>query len=587
MPAASASPSGETASFYWETVRQEENLSYHPTLIHAPDRWLWSGLFAPVQMDYAIEVSALAVTAEPSRLKVYLQGSTDFSANPDHHVRLYINDLFVGEGSWNGKEPYQLDADVAAGILHDGDNTLTIENVGDTEAQYSMVMLNRFELTYPRRLESVGGRLEGAFSHSGTAEVVDISLQALLLERGATEGSWTWLTGAEPTSSGIRFRVEADHHYMAVGIDAVQRVTEIQRPRKARLKTDRHLADLVMVGPRAFLPAAWPLMDHRRNQGLKVKAVAIEDVFSEFGFGEEHPKAIKDFLAYAYHNWEQGPRYVLLLGDATYDFKNELGSDSVNQVPPLMVMTSYLETASDPAYGAVNGDDLLPDLAIGRLPAGTVDELQTMVQKILDWETNGSSFLGKAVLVTDNPDAAGNFVANAETLASTVLAGQELVKIYLSQLGTAVTKSQIQQAFNDGSSLMNYIGHGGIQLWADEDILNTADVVDFAPQSQQPLLLTMNCLNGYFHFPYFNAMAEELLKADGKGVVAAFSPSGLSLNYAAHEFHKVLLDELVNGGHRRLGDAVLAAQSRYADWGALPEMLAIYHLFGDPSMRLQ
>jgi hypothetical protein len=106
-------------------------------------------------------------------------------------------------------------------------------------------------------------------------------------------------------------------------------------------------------------------------------------------------------------------------------------------------------------------------------------------------------------------------------------------------------------------------------------------------QSQQPMLLTMNCLNGYFHFPYFNAMAEELLKADGKGVVAAFSPSGLSLNYAAHEFHKALLDEIVNGGHQRLGDAVLAAQARYADWGALPEMLAIYHLFGDPALVLR
>jgi hypothetical protein len=374
---------------------------------------------------------------------------------------------------------------------------------------------------------------------------------------------------------------------MAVGLDAVRRVTELRRPRKARLKTDRHVADLVMVGPREFLPAARPLIDHRRNQGLKVKAVAIEDVFSEFGFGEQHPKAIKDFLAYAYHNWQQGPRYVLLLGDATYDFKNELGSDSVNRVPPLMVMTSYLETASDPAYGAVNGQDLLPDLAIGRLPAASVDELQGMVTKILDWEANGSSFFGKAVLVTDNPDQAGNFVADAETLASTVLSSQELVKIYLSQLGTAATKNQIQQAFNDGSSLMSYIGHGGIQLWADEDILNTADVVDLSLQSQQPMLLTMNCLNGYFHFPYFNAMAEELLKADGKGVVAAFSPSGLSLNYAAHEFHKALLDELVNGGHSRLGDAVLAAQARYADWGALPEMLAIYHLFGDPTMTLQ
>jgi hypothetical protein len=43
----------------------------------------------------------------------------------------------------------------------------------------------------------------------------------------------------------------------------------------------------------------------------------------------------------------------------------------------------------------------------------------------------------------------------------------------------------------------------------------------------------------------------------------------------------------MNGNHQRLGDAVLAAQSAYAETGAFPEMLVIYHLFGDPAMRLK
>jgi hypothetical protein len=80
---------------------------------------------------------------------------------------------------------------------------------------------------------------------------------------------------------------------------------------------------------------------------------------------------------------------------------------------------------------------------------------------------------------------------------------------------------------------------------------------------------------------------EELLKAEGKGVLGAFSPSGLSLNASAHIYHRALLKELLHQGHTRLGDAVLAAQEAYADSGALPEMLAIYHLFGDPAMKIQ
>ena len=96
----------------------------------------------------------------------------------------------------------------------------------------------------------------------------------------------------------------------------------------------------------------------------------------------------------------------------------------------------------------------------------------------------------------------------------------------------------------------------------------------------------MNCLNGYFHFPYFDSLAEALLKENDKGVIAAISPSGLSLNAPAHRYHKALLQELVSGQHQRLGDAVLAAQKAYANTGAFPELLSIYHLFGDPASSI-
>ena len=97
----------------------------------------------------------------------------------------------------------------------------------------------------------------------------------------------------------------------------------------------------------------------------------------------------------------------------------------------------------------------------------------------------------------------------------------------------------------------------------------------------------MNCLNGYYHFPFFSSLSEALVKAEDKGAIAAFSPSGLSLNGPAHLYHQALLQELVNGSHERLGDAVLAAQEAYAETGAFPELLAIYHLLGDPALSLR
>jgi hypothetical protein len=255
-------------------------------------------------------------------------------------------------------------------------------------------------------------------------------------------------------------------------------------------------------------------------------------------------------------------------------------------LPGFPVRTSYLWTVSDPAYASVNGEDLLPDIAIGRLPAGSLDEAQRMVEKILSYENGGGSLDGPAVLVADNADLAGNFEANADEIASTLLASRNPTKIYYSLEGLN-TRTKIRQAFDDGASLMSYVGHGGTAVWATENIFNYQDVATLQAQPQQPLLLTLNCLNGFFQFPPFNSLSEELLKAEGKGVVAAFSPSGLSVNDPAHLFHKALLTEILSGRHERIGDALLAAQEAYAQTGAFPELLSIYHLFGDPALGIR
>ena len=123
-------------------------------------------------------------------------------------------------------------------------------------------------------------------------------------------------------------------------------------------------------------------------------------------------EAIREFVSYAYHYW-RAPRlrYVLLLGDATYDFKDYLGTGVENQLPPLLVRTSYLWTASDPAFAAVHGTDVLPDLAIGRLPASSSSELSSMISKILDYERGAARRDGLFVLAADNADAPAFAVA--------------------------------------------------------------------------------------------------------------------------------------------------------------------------------
>jgi hypothetical protein len=567
-------------------MEREENRFYQAGLVDAPDLWLWDVLFAPATKSYTFEVANLAHPTDGSRLSVWLQGASDFDADPDHHVRVYVNGSLVGEDRWEGKEPRGIVAELLPGILQDGRNVLELESVSDTGAPYSMVFLDRFSVEYPRQLLGDAGRLEGTWTKSGTATVAGVGSPAHVLD--VTEEPPRWLShSVSPAAGAVSFRAEAGRRYLVASQGAVFR-PEVRRASSSGLKRERTGAEYLVIGPREFLTEAGLLLDLRRRQGLRAKAVAVEDVYEEFGFGEMSPEAIHRFLAYAYHRWPApSVRYVLLLGDASYDYKDYLGTGVANRVPALLVKTSFLWTASDPTLAAVNGDDILPDLAVGRLPAASRAELRAMIEKIVAYETGEASLSQALVLVADDADQAGDFVTDAEEIAGGVLAGSDVRKLYLHELGAAAMRRGILEAFDEGASLMSYVGHGGIHLWAQENIFNTSDLASLSTQSQQPLLVTMNCLNGYFHFPYFNSLAEEALKAEGRGAIAAFSPSGLSVNEPAHLFHRALLSEVFNGDHERLGDAVLAAQEAYAASGAFPELLSIYHLLGDPALSLR
>jgi hypothetical protein len=381
--------------------------------------------------------------------------------------------------------------------------------------------------------------------------------------------------------------IEAGHRYLAVSPQALL-APGIRWPSSSDLRSTENQADYLLVTPREFLAAATPLLQLRQQQGLRARAVALEEIFDLFGHGERSAEAIRDFLAYAYHRWSSpSPRYVLLLGDATYDPKDYAGGGAKDRIPAFMFKSSYLWTATDPAFAAVNGDDDLPDIAVGRLSASSLAEAESLVQKLVAFEASGFDLSGPAVLVADNADQAGNFEQNADEIAAGLLAGHATEKIYLSQLGSDPTRSAILAAFDRGASLMSYIGHGGTAVWASENVLNSWDAAKLASQPQQPLLFTMNCLNGYFLPPLVDSLSEALVKAEGKGAIAAFSPSGLSLDDAAHLYHKALLAELLSGRHARLGDAILAAQSDYAATGAFPELLRIYNLLGDPALSLR
>jgi hypothetical protein len=380
--------------------------------------------------------------------------------------------------------------------------------------------------------------------------------------------------------------VEGDHSYVVAASSGLLAPRVAPAP-SSSLRNTANRADYLVITPAAFLGAAERLLERRRSQGLASKAVTLEEIAAVFGHGASTAEAIHSFLSYAYQSWSRpSPRYVLLLGDSSYDPRNFMGSSQPAPLPALWTKTSYLWTVTDPLLAAVNGDDDLPDLALGRLPATTLDQAQALVGKVLDWEISGQGLGGTAVLVADNPDAAGDFEGDVDDIRTSFLAGRNTTTIKLSELGDA-TRPAILDAFDQGASFMSYVGHGGSAVWASENVLNSWDPPSLRAQAEQPVLITLDCLNGYFVAANFESLSEAFLKVEGRGAIAGFAPSSLSLDEPAHRFHRALMAELTSGRHQRLGDAVLAAQQAYAASGVMPELVSVYHFFGDPALKLR
>ena len=286
--------------------------------------------------------------------------------------------------------------ELPASLAREGANQLAITNVADTGVT-SLVFVDRFSLAVPQAAATRAGRFEGSWSTSGAVTVASDAAVAGVVDvtdAGTSGGAAAWLTRHVAGAGGTRFAAQAGRRYVVATAAGVASPRVVIRQPSA-LRASSNQADYLLIGPSAFLEAAEPLLARRADQGLSARAVSVEEIYAAFGHGEPSADAIRAFLAYAFHSWARpSPRYVVLLGDSSYDPRNFMGSSPASPLPAHFVKTSYLWTASDPLVAAVNGDDTLPDVALGRLPAASVEEATRLVAKLLAWEESAQGLGG-------------------------------------------------------------------------------------------------------------------------------------------------------------------------------------------------
>jgi hypothetical protein len=419
-------------------------------------------------------------------------------------------------------------------------------------------------------------------------------------------------------SGNLEFSCSEDtilKQFAAVNVNS----TNFPSPAYAGRVTNQNLhgisnVDLVIVTNNTLLQPAERLAGFRRDyDGYNVAVVTVEEIYNEFSSGHQDLTAIRDFFRMLYLKGQSSGRpfrYALLFGDASFDFKNRIAGNEIQNIVPSFQSRESLDIlrtfVTDDFFGFLDdneGGNIINnqgdiDIAIGRIPVSTVTEANGVVDKLIRY-TQVSSFgdwRNELTFVADDEDNNLHF-KDAEILTNLNIDRKDyynIDKIYLDafpQVNSsggdrypAVNDAILRKLFK-GTFLMNYSGHGGPENWAQERVFNIRDIRNLNNIDKLPLFITATCDFAPYDDPNFHSAGETLLTNARGGAIALITTTRLVFASANLELNRAVLQFLFREYEGRMptvGEILM--QAKNSIFGG--ENNRKFTLLGDPSMTL-
>ena len=411
--------------------------------------------------------------------------------------------------------------------------------------------------------------------------------------------------------SGLSFKAEAStfHEFIAFTSDnylAAEFVEEIQNQ---NLHGFRNIDYLIVTHPN-FLAEADSLARFHRSQGeLTVLVATIDQVYNEFSSGAQDITAIRDFAKMLYDDSDPGNelKYLLLFGDASYDYKNIL-PDNSNFVPcweSVLSLDLLKSIASDDYFGFLDDgegpefhNDLV-DIGIGRFIVVDVDEAKSALDKTIHYSVNTTQVMApwRNIVTFIGDDGDNNrHVKDAEKLATifdTAFNVYNISKIYVDayeQIPTPTGEKApdvnraINQRIEKGTLIFNYSGHGGETGLAHEQIVTIPDILSWTNYDKLSVFITATCEFTRYDDPKRVSAGELVFLNDKGGAISlyttsrpTYSSSNLAINRAIYNNN---MFEKIDGKYPCFGDIVRKSKKN----GSSGDMKFL--LVGDPACSM-
>jgi hypothetical protein len=345
----------------------------------------------------------------------------------------------------------------------------------------------------------------------------------------------------------------ASKQYLTFAPSTVNDVSQIIAIEKSpNLRDASRKGKLLIILPDEFYDAAEVLEDLKESQvpnRIETERIKLSEIYREFSSCVPDPTAIRNFIRWAYDNWRSSensyPEYVMLLGDGSYDYKGIEATDYINRVPTFQIEgKNELDSRETDHFYVTLQDNvslssLKPSISIGRVPANSVVDVETFLEKQIQYANQyvqGSDRNGWQSLLT--------FVADDEIAASStgewfhMLDTQRIIDLYVpnkfdvkklylveydiqaggfARLKPQATNDLLDQ-INNGTLAINYFGHGNPDTWAHEQLLvRSRDLPLINNEGKLPFWIAATCDWAKFDDPAIRSMGEEMIWQKDRG----------------------------------------------------------------------
>jgi hypothetical protein len=338
-----------------------------------------------------------------------------------------------------------------------------------------------------------------------------------------------------------------------------------------------------------FLSQAQQIADfHSQTKNLSVAVVTPMQVYNEFSSGAQDVTAIRDFMSYLYNNATSSNslKYLLLLGDASYDYKSRILANT-NFIPTFQSVESLhpvFSFATDDYFGQLDGSEGAGaagavDIGIGRIPVSTVEQAEAHINKIASYTEKSAEAMQDwrniICFVADDQDN-NSHMHQADGMARLIDSTNQqfnVDKIYFDSYQQVSTPggqrypdvtTAINQRVEKGTLIMNYTGHGGELGWAHERVLELSDINGWQNIKNLPLFITATCEFSRYDDPERVSAGERVFLNPVGGSIAMFTTSRLTYGGSNLTLNKSFLKWAMlrqDNKYMPLGDIVRLAKS--------------------------